>query len=306
VSRMWRALAVGCSALLVAGCTGGGASVTARPADAVVVVGSFNFAESRLLAELYAQAIERAGLRVRREFDLGTRELVEPALERGLVELVPEYQGSLLTFLTAEPAGSDPDEVHTALVDTLRERGLTALDAAPAQDRNTVVVTADTASRWGLQTVSDLRRVDQRFAFGGPPECPHRPLCLQGLSSAYGLSFRRFVGLDEGGPVTVDALMRDHVQAALMFSSDGAIRANHLAVLRDDRHLQPAENVTPVVSTSVLDRFGPELADAVDAVSALLTTEVLRTLNELVSVRGRSAQTVAAEWLAEHGPASPG
>ena len=100
--------------------------------------------------------------------------------------------------------------------------------------------------------------------------------------------------------------MRDHVQAALMFSSDGAIRANHLAILRDDRHLQPAENVTPVVSTNVLDRFGPELADAVDAVSALLTTEVLRTLNELVSVRGRSAQTVAAEWLAEHGPASPG
>jgi osmoprotectant transport system substrate-binding protein len=301
---MRRALAVGCSALLVAACSRGVARVTPRPGDAVVAVGSFNFAESRLLAELYAQAIERAGLRVQREFDVGTRELVEPALERGLVELVPEYQGSLLTFLTAESAGSDPAEVHTALEDAVRERGLTALDAAPAQDRNTVVVTADVASRWGLRTVSDLRRVDQRFAFGGPPECPDRPLCLQGLSSHYGLSFERFVGLDEGGPVTVDALMRDHVQAALMFSSDGAIRANDLAVLRDDRHLQPAENVTPVVRTDVLDRFGPELADAVDAVSAMLTTEVLRTLNELVSVRGRSPSTVAAEWLDGRGPAA--
>jgi osmoprotectant transport system substrate-binding protein len=299
---MRRALTIACSALVLAACAPGVPRVPPRPDDAVVIVGSFNFAESRLLAEVYAQAIERAGLRVRRDFDVGTRELLEPALERGLVELVPEYQGSLLTFLMAESAGSDPVEVHAALEDALRERGLTALDAAPAQDRNTVVVTAGTASRWRLHTVSDLLGVDERFAFGGPPECPDRPLCLKGLFSVYGLSFRRFVPLDEGGPLTVDALMRDHVQAALMFSSDGAIRANDLVVLRDDRNLQPAENVTPVLRTDVLERFGAELADTLNAVSALLTTEVLRTLNELVSVRGRSPTTVAAEWLAAHGP----
>jgi osmoprotectant transport system substrate-binding protein len=269
------------------------------PRDDAIVVGSFNFAESRLLGEVYAQALERAGFSVRRELDLGTRELVEPALERGLIELVPEYGGSLATFLSGDDGSAAGS---TSLDGLLAERGLVALDAAPAQDRNAVVVTADVAARFHLRTVSDLASVDDRIALGGPPECPDRPLCLPGLASVYGLSFARFVPLDRGGPVTLAALLRGQVQAALMFTSDGAIRANDLVVLRDDRRLQPPEHVTPVVRADVLDRFGPRLARTVNAVSARLTTEVLRTLNELVAVQGRSAAVVAAEWLAAHVP----
>jgi osmoprotectant transport system substrate-binding protein len=288
-----------CSVLLMlAACSPAAPPVASSHDDDVVTIGSFNFAESRLLAELYAQALGRAGFRVRRELDLGTRELVEPALERGLVELVPEYEGSLAAFLSAvAPPGGAQDPLGRLLA----ERGLAALDPAPAQDRNAVVVTAATAERWHLRTLSDLRAVDGEITFGGPPECPERPLCLQGLASVYGLSFRRFVPLDEGGPVTLGALLGDQVQAALMFTSDGAIRSNGLVVLRDDRNLQPAEHVIPVVREDVLERFGPPLAEVVNAVSASLTTAVLRTLNEQVSVRGRSPGAVAAEWLTASG-----
>lgn len=295
---MRRAFVLGSVILMLATCSPAAPPAQPSHEDDVVTIGSFNFAESRLLAELYAQALGRAGFRVRRELDLGTRELVEPALEQGLVELVPEYEGSLAAFLSGvEPSGGAGHELGGLLA----ERGLAALDPAPAQDRNAVVVTAETADRWHLRTLSDLRAVDGEITFGGPPECPERPLCLRGLASVYGVSFRRFVPLDEGGPVTLAALLGGQVQAALMFSSDGAIRSNGLVVLRDDRNLQPAEHVIPIVREDVLERFGPTLAEVVNAVSASLTTAVLRTLNEQVSVRGRSPGAVAAEWLTASG-----
>jgi osmoprotectant transport system substrate-binding protein len=292
---------VACAVLLGSTCTSPAAPIARVAADHAVTVGAFNFPESRLLAEVYAQALEAAGLDVRRAFELGTRELVEPALERGLVEVVPEYAGSLLTFLTAAPASSEADVVSDALRESLTPRGLTALEPAPAQDRNVIVVTRDTATELNLTSVSDLAAVDDRLALGGPPECRERPLCLPGLRSTYGLSFARFVPLDESGPLTAAALTAGQVQAAVMFSSDGSIRANDLVVLRDDRRLQPAENVTPVVRTDTLDRFGPRLAGTLNAVSAALTTSALQALNEAVSVRRRSVAAVASSWLSAHG-----
>jgi osmoprotectant transport system substrate-binding protein len=289
---------VGLLAVLCASCS---SPPPHRGRGRAITIGTFNFAESAVVGELYAQALEAAGVPVVRAFDLGTRELVEPALQRGLVDLVPEYGGSLLSFLTGEPSSADAAEVQRSLGDALAERGLTALTPAPAQDRNVVVVTAATARRYGLRDVSDLARVAGRLAVGGPPECPDRPLCLQGLASTYGLTFRRFVPLDESGPVTAGALIAGQVQVAVMFGSDGAIAANGLVVLRDDRGLQPAEHVTPVVRTTVLDRFGPVVAEVVDRVSAALTTTQLQKLNEAVTVRRRSPPAVAAEWLASNG-----
>jgi osmoprotectant transport system substrate-binding protein len=295
-------LVIACCAILAAAACSSSAPAAAHPqTDDAITVGAFNFDESRLLGEVYAQALEGAGYRVVRAFDLGTRELVEPSLERGLVELVPEYGGSLLAFLTGRPSSSDEAAVHRSLVRTLAPRGITVLDASPAQDRNVVVVTAPTAARWHLRTTSDLQPVADRLSLGGPPECPDRPLCLQGLADVYGLSFRSFVPLDESGPVTAGALLAGQVQAAVMFSSDGTIRQNGLVPLRDDRALQPAENVTPVVRSAVLDRLGPDVARVADAVSAALTTDGLRALNEAVSIHRRSPRVVAAAWLAANG-----
>ena len=181
--------------------------------DDAVTVASFNFPESQVLAEIYSQALEAGGYTVRRALSLGPREFVEPALAGGLVELVPEYAGTALQFLSTGEASPFPDAETT--LDALRQvasgRGVTALASAPAQDSNTIVVTRATAEHFGLRSISDLQPIASQLTFGGPPECPTRPLCLQGLESTYGLFFKEFIPLDAGGPLTRQALRGDHV-----------------------------------------------------------------------------------------------
>jgi osmoprotectant transport system substrate-binding protein len=287
--------------LLLAACGSPPAPQTTAVDDDAITVASFNFAESVLLAELYGQALRSAGFRVELALDLGAREFVQPALQRGLVELVPEYAGSALEFVAGNgSASADERATHRALARAMASRGLTVLAASPAQDRNGIVVTSETATRFDLHTVSDLRPVAPQMAFGGPPECPERPLCLGGLVSLYGLRFDSFVPLDEGGALTVAALQAGQVQAALLFTSDGQIDAHGFVLLKDDRHLQPAENVTPIIRTDVLARFGPQVGDVTNDVSAALTTDELQRLNRDVAAGGAPA-AVAAAWLAEHG-----
>ena len=285
--------------LLFAGCGGGEPAVTTALNDDAVTVASFNFAESEVLAELYAQALEGRGIVVERELDLGPRELVVPALQRGLVELVPEYAGSGLGFF-AQTASSDPAITHERLLAALRPRGLAALDAAPAQDRNTFVVDATTADRLRLVSLSDLGSFAPAMTFGGPTECRERRFCLNGLEDVYGLHFKEFVALDAGGPLTLQALNDRTIDIGLLFSSDPAIRAGALMELRDDRGLEPAENVTPIVAQVTLDRFGSTLADTLNAVSALLRTSDLRQMNASMA-SGLSPAAAARAWLEARG-----
>lgn len=269
--------------------------------DDAVTIGSFNFPESILLSEIYAQALEAADVRVKRETALGTRELVMPALVQGLVELVPEYAGSALLFFAGpNSASADHDAIHQALASRLNAFGVTALDASPAEDQNGFAVTRETAARFGLHTLSDLAPVADKMVFGGPPECLQRPSCLPGLESTYGIEFAATIAtLDAGGGRTVAALSQGTVDVALLFTSDGAIDLNDFVLLQDDRGLQPAENVTPVVRQDALERF-PGLAAVVDAVSALLTTDELRSMNADVA-RGARPRTIAHAWLARNG-----
>jgi osmoprotectant transport system substrate-binding protein len=289
-------------AILAGACAADGG--TTLPADVLgddaVTVGSFNFSESILLAELYAQAIEADGIRVERELDLGPRELVQPALERGLIELVPEYAGSLLEFLSGGTASSNLAETRAALQSALERRGLVALGSARAQDRNGFAVRRMFASEQDVHALSDLARIDG-LVLGGPPECPQRPLCQHGLEGTYGIRFDAFVALDLSGPLTADALAREVVDVGLMFTTSPELVRHDLVLLTDDRHLQPAEHVTPIVRQETLERFGPELAEAIDAVSALLTTEDLRALNAQVEVDGRAPAAVARAWLVQQG-----
>jgi osmoprotectant transport system substrate-binding protein len=279
--------------------------------DNAITIGSFNFPESVVLAEIYAEALEAKGYRVIRQFEIGAREIVEPALERGLVELVPEYAGSALDFLGAAGAprvggvtpaeASDPNIVHDALVRAFASRGVTVLAASPAQDQNGFAVTAQTASTYNLRSVSDLGATAGNLTFGGPLECPKRPLCLLGLERTYGLHFKQFLPLDTSGPVSAEALRTGTVDVALMFTTDGDIQKNGFVLLLDDRQLQPAENVTPVVNAEIVTRFGQGIVDLIDEVSSRLTTDELRSLNAQLS-DGLSASEVAAAWLATHGP----
>jgi osmoprotectant transport system substrate-binding protein len=266
--------------------------------DNAITVGSFNFAESEVLAEIYSQALEQGGFHVRRAFDIGPRELVAPALARGLLEVVPEYAGTALTFssLDASEPTRDIGLTHDVLVRVLAKSHVTALAPAPAQDANTFVVTRATAARAGLRTISDVAKVASRLAFGGPPECPSRPQCLAGLRRVYGLKFKEFVRLDAGGPVTRQALKDGYVDIALLFTTDPSIERDGLVELVDDRNLQPAENIVPLMRTEVVERFGPDPAKLLDAVSAHLTTQVVTALNAQVE-NGKTAAAVAAGWL---------
>lgn len=288
--------------MLTAGCaaSGGPAGSSSALGDDAVTVGSFDFPESVLLAELYAQALEANGIRVVRRLGLGPRELVEPALQRGLLELVPEYAGSLLVFLVGGSASASLEETRGELAAALERRGLAALGSSPAQDRNGFAVTQELADRLGAESLSDLA-AEGSLVLGAPPECEQRPLCRPGLEGAYGLEFSSFVPLDQSGPITSDALLRGVVDLALFFTTSPELVRYDFALLEDDRHLQPAENVTPVVHGEALERFGTAIAEAIDPVSAMLTTEELRVLNAAVVLDGRRPAAVAHEWLAARG-----
>lgn len=302
--RSFLAFTVGCVALGASACGGGGdggASVATN--DDEITVASFSFPESVMLAELYSQALEAHGFGVKRAFGLGPREFVAPALEQGLVELVPEYAGSAATFfsLGAARPTRDPAETHATLVDALDGEDIVALDGAPAQNANTFVVTAETADEYELAELSELRPLAPDLRFGGPPECPTRPLCLAGLEQRYDLEFDRFVTVDAGGPLTHQALRSGAIDVGLLFTSDPAITSEGLVELVDDLGLQPAENVTPLIHRAVLQRWGPDVAAAVDAVSAALTTAELRALNAAIATDDADPAAVAAEWLRDKG-----
>jgi osmoprotectant transport system substrate-binding protein len=235
-------------AFVLAACVGSSTPAEDARGDDAVTVASFNFPESVLLAEIYAQAIQGAGIRVEREPSLGPRELVMPALLQGLVEFVPEYAGSGLQFLAGDGSTSPDQQInHQRFAERLGKLDVTAFDASPAEDQNGFAVTAETAQRYGLRTLSDLATVSRGLVFGGPPECTRRPFCIPGLERSYGITFGQvFSNLDTGGPRTVSALAEGTVDVALLFTSDGAIDLNDFVLLEDDLNLQPAENVTPV------------------------------------------------------------
>ena len=291
--------------VLFAGCTSSHRGATGPTAlkDDAITVGSFDFDESTVLAEVYSQALEAGGYTVVRAFRLGPREFVAPALERGLIELVPEYVGTATAFYSMgrQAPVAESDAAHDELARAVDGRNVRVLTPAPAQDVNTFVVSRATADRLGLQSVSDLGPHARQLTFGGPRECPTRPLCLRGLHDRYGLEFATFIALDAGGPVTRQSLRTGNVDVGMLLSTDPAIDGAGLVGLVDDLGLQPPENVTPIVRAEVVDRWGSALVAAIDAVSARLTSSDVRQLNEAMSAPRPDVALIAAGWLRAKG-----
>ena len=295
-------LVLAVAVLLVGGCS----QATQRPPPEdpqrpTITVTSFDFPESEILAEVYGQALRRSGYPVEVVARLGPREIVEPALEQGRVDLVPGYLGSGLNFLheLERVATADPAATHALLQQALAARGLSALAYAPAQDRNGFVVTGDLARRHKLERISDLEPLARQLTFGGPPECPGRPLCLEGLREVYDLEFKRFVPMPSR-TTTADALATGEVDVGMLETTDGNLLNHDLVQLGDDRGLQPAENVVPIVRKEVLAAYGPALASLLDATTAQLRTVNLIHLNQRVQLQGVEPATVAADWLLDH------
>ena len=263
-----------------------------------VRIGSANFSENALVAEIYAQVLESAGIEVERNLNLGAREIYATALENGELDLVPEYVGTALSYKGGTPT-ADSEATAQALRDAWAANGIAVLDPAPAQDKNGIVVRQDTADELGLSKVSDLA-AHPDLIFGGPPECPEREFCLIGLTDVYGLSFAEFKPLDVGGALTVAALEGDEIQVALLFTSDGVISAKGFVLLEDDQGLQPAENLTPVIRQEIVDAYGDALVDALNEISAELTTTELSEMNRRIGIDGDDPETVAADWIEEN------
>ena len=235
------------------------------------------YKRQELLAAIYVLALLQAGIPARLQLGLGPRELVQPALAQGLVDVVPEYLGTALASL--EPAA-----------------GVQVLRPAAAQNQDGLVVTRATAARLRLRTISDLSPFAPQLVLGGPPECPQRPSGLPGLCRVYGLEFARFVPLDTEHE-RIRALGHGAADVVVTGTACGYLTSGDLVLLADDRQLQPPGNIVPVVSAGAAARYGARLASALDAVSARLTTTDLIHLNRQVTVDGHNVLAEARAWL---------
>jgi osmoprotectant transport system substrate-binding protein len=216
--------------------------------------------------------------------------------------MVPEYQGSALNFLNDRDRVATADQAltHARLEQAFAPRGVSVLAYAPAQDRNGFVVSGDLARRHGLEKLSDLTPMARRLSFGGPPECAQRPLCLEGLEDVYKLRFARFEPMPSRD-VTAAALGTGEIDVGMIDTTDPNLLkpGTDLVQLADDKRLQPADNVVPVVRREIVDAYGPPLVRLVNAVSARLSTADLTSLNRQVA-DGQPAAQVATAWLRAH------
>ena len=266
-----------------------------------IVVGSADFPESKIIAEIYAQALEGNGFTVTRQLGIGSRETYIPAVKDHSIDLIPEYTGNLLLYFDPESAVTTPDAVESALRRAL-PGDLAILTPSPASDTDTVTVTDATATKWNLKTIADLAPHSAEVKFAAPSEFQTRPVGLPGLKEKYGLDVapNNFVAIsDGGGPATVRALVDGTVTAANIFSTSPAIPQNNLVVLQDPKNNFLASNVVPLVNSQ---KNSDELKTVLDAVSAKLSTAGLTQLNADVSGNaGIDPDEAARKWVQDNG-----
>ena len=257
-----------------------------------VIVGSANFAESELVMNIYAAALKAKGVNATTKPKIGSREVYIPAIKDGSIDLIPEYSGTLLDYLDKSATAVSSDDVYKALPAALGS-DLKVLDQSQAQDKDSIAVTADTASKNNLKSIADLSSKSSTMILGAAPEFETRTDGVPGLKKVYNVTFKSFKVTDAGGPKTVAALKQGQVDAADLFTTDPSIKANNFVVLDDPKNLYNAQNVLPLISAK---KDSPAIDTALNAVSAKLTTDVLIDLNGKVA-SGTDPAQVASDWL---------
>ena len=301
--------AVACLAVSVAACSSSGSSTassssssSANPlapkATGAVVVGSANFPESELLAQIYVDALQGKGIKVTPKFNIGAREVYYPEIEKGAITIIPEYNGALLTT-SVDPTSTaaSTEEVNAALKAKLPS-SLEILNSSSAEDKDSITVTQATAAKDHLTSISDLSPYAKDFIIGGPPEFKTRADGLVGLKKIYGLTFKSFSPLDESGPITIAALQSGKVQAADVFTTTPQIITDHFVSLADPKDLFAAQNVTPLVYKSGVNST---IESTLNSVSAVLTTEALLQMDKALTVDHASYTQVASGFLSQEG-----
>jgi len=262
-----------------------------------IIIGSTNFEEQAIVSNIWADVLRNAGYTVTVEPSLGTRAIVVPAIEKGQISLEPDYAASLLGFLhggNPQPAGDNISTAIPADRKALAKFGVTVLPASKALDTNVFVVTRATANKYHLTTISSLKPYASQLILGGPPECPTFAGCAPGLKKVYGLTFAGFKALDEAGPISVAALKNGEVQVVELFSSDGNVVSNNFVALTDNKHLEGADYVVPVIRKSVNTAGVVKVLNAVDA---MLTTTAISKLNLEVTQQQEQPAAVAQAWV---------
>ncbi len=293
------AVALAATAALLAGCSSSDKSDPLAEGEAsagTVVVGSNNFAESVLLADIYGEALKAKGIKVSYKPNIGSRETTYGLLKNGSVTVLPEYNGSLLAYLDPKAEQKSAEAVDTAVKAAL-DKKLTILQSSPAENKDSVSLNAETAKKYDLtadSSLADLKDIAPDLVIGGSPEFQTRHQGLKGLETEYGLKFKSFKALDAGGPLTQAALTKNTVQAADIFTTDPTITKEGFVVLKDPKNLFGYANVTPLIHKSGLSQEG---VDALDAVSAKLDTKTLRELDSQVQLENKDPLDVARAWL---------
>lgn len=279
-------------------CGGGGQPAAASKGGNPIVVASFNFTDSQILAELYAQALEAKGYPVTRKFNIGSRELVYPSLKSGELQFIPEYQGAAIISGFNEQAPKDAESEHAKLTQLFAPSGVSLLNYAPAENKNTYIVKSDLARQHGLAKISDLAKLGP-VTLAGPPECGTRANCFIGFRDAYKLNVT-FSSVQEAGP-RLEQLRSGAVTVIPVDSVSPPTADPQYTVLQDDLGIVATENIVPAVNGKVLSERGDDFKNVVNAVSAKLTTEQLRDLNKQVDADGDAVPDVAKDWLSHQG-----
>ncbi|UTX53768.1 ABC transporter substrate-binding protein [Leucobacter aridicollis] len=289
------AAAAAAVALTLGGCASSGSldGGSEESSGDTITIGSANFSENVLLAHIYAEALEDAGVATTVKPNIGSREVIIPALQDGSIDIVPEYSGALLAYLGGDETAFSSEDVLKAL-DAVVPEGTTLLEAASAEDKDTLVVTAETAEKYNLVSIGDLQPVAGELVLGGPPETKDRRAGVPGLKELYDVTFGEFKSVDLGGPLTVAGLNGGDIDVALMFTTQSAIAENNFVSLEDPEYMSLAENIIPIVRS---DRADDTVTEALNAVSAKLTTEDLIRMNREIEVDKKDPQKVARAYV---------
>jgi len=267
-----------------------------------VTMGSKNFTEQKVLGEIYAQALAAAGYDVSTQLNLGDEKTALKALEGGDISAYPEYTGTaLLSFfgVTADKLPNDETKAYEEAKAGFAKKNLTALPPTPFVSSNEVAVTKETADKYSLQKISDLKPVAGKLTLYGSPECRQRLDCLLGLEQVYGLKFKKFVPVDIA--LRHEVLKKGQADVSIVFTTDPQNKREGFVLLEDDKGMFPPYNSTLVVRNDVIDKAGPDLAKTVEMVNKGLTDEVMQELNARVDLDKSTPKDVAGQYLQESG-----
>ena len=275
-----------------------GSQTSAAATKPTIVVGNKNFTEEYILGQLYGQALQAKGYKVKYAGSLGSSELADTALTTGKIDLLPEYMGVVVLDIAKQKSPKSAHATYLAAKKFEETRGLTVLEPTPFYDSDTVSVLTSTAQKNGLKTIGDLKKLGS-FTYAGYPECDKRITCLLGLKQIYGLTQVKFVQI---GSISVETLLDHHTATSGdIFSTEPALASGKYKPLTDTKHIFGFQNVAPIVSKKTLTAGGMELEDAINAVSAKLTIDAMIAMNKAVGVDKKTPAAVASAFLKANG-----